>query len=407
MGNTFIRSMRSGVVAVVGIAIGIVSVAGAAEAGTTTTVCVTHPYAVTEVTFTSALPQFDPALGTFQSATVTATAALQTSVDVTNGALSAADVEGTSSSRLTTSGPDGVESALQADVALDIPHTSIPGGATVTFGPLTRTATASTVSTDAGRWVGTGSVTYSTTSLSNLSLTGGAGHFSQNQQTSASFETCVAFEYTAAPEVVTPQPTVVTPAPELVAPAPELVTPAPQVVVPALVVMTSTPVCVTHPSAATDVNFTSALPQFNPALGTFQRATVTATAGLTASVDFTNQASLAVKVSGKSTGTLTTTGPDGVEPGLKVKVAVALPKTRVGPGASATLGPLTDTKQVSKNSTDAARWVGTGSVTYTTTSLIGVELSGTGGQYSAGPHNSASFETCVVFKYRTTNGAGI
>ncbi|MCY7298938.1 MAG: choice-of-anchor E domain-containing protein, partial [Ilumatobacteraceae bacterium] len=172
-------------------------VADPVAAAMTAEACVTHPYSVTEVNFTSNLPQFDSALGTFQSATITASAGLKTSVTLTSSAAQTASVKAGSSSTLTTTGPGGVEAGLEVTVDLQSPLTSIDPGQTVIVGPLEGSAAASNVSTDAARWVGTGTVMFSTESLSGLSLLGGGGNVSSTQTTFASFETCVVFDYTA------------------------------------------------------------------------------------------------------------------------------------------------------------------------------------------------------------------
>ena len=168
---------------------------GDAAPVTTDPVCVTHPYAVTEVNFESDLPQFDPVLGTFQSATVTAAAGLKTTVHMQNTAVQAQTVRVTSSSTLTTTGPDGDEAGLAVDVSLVFPVTRIGVGESVTAGPLEDSASSAEVSTDAARWVGTGTVHFSTKSFSGLSLIGGGGNIQAQQDTFASFETCVAFTY--------------------------------------------------------------------------------------------------------------------------------------------------------------------------------------------------------------------
>ncbi len=177
------------------VVVGVAMVADPVAAATTTKECVTHPYSVTEVNFASDLPQFNPALGTFVNATITATASLKTTFHFTSSAVTTTKVKGTSTSELTTTGPSGVEPALQVDVSLSTPLTSIDPGQTVNVGPLENTANTMDVSTDALRWVGVGTVPYSTESLSGFQLQGGGGNIAASQETVASFEICVVYQY--------------------------------------------------------------------------------------------------------------------------------------------------------------------------------------------------------------------
>ena len=165
------------------------------QAATTTPACVTHPLSTTEVNFSSNLPKFDPALGTFRSATVTAAGSLETAVTLTNTSAQDQTAGAESRSTLITTGPDGPEPDLQVDVLIEIPLTIIKPNETLSFGPTTSSSNASKVSTDAERWVGTGTVNYSTVSVSSLTVIGGGGNIASTQRTRAGFEACVIFAY--------------------------------------------------------------------------------------------------------------------------------------------------------------------------------------------------------------------
>lgn len=206
--------------AVASAAVGLVAGIDVAQAATLE-FCVNHPYAETEVNFSTDLPKFDPSLGTFQSATITAAAGAQTSIGLMSSAQTPAAViaKGTSTTSLSTTGPDGVEAALALDLVATTGFVSIDPGSTFNYGPVEVLANASRVSTDVARWAGAGTVHFSTTSLSGLSVAGGGGNLASTQATSATFKMCVVYDYELAPTTTTAVPTTTAAATTTMAPA--------------------------------------------------------------------------------------------------------------------------------------------------------------------------------------------
>ncbi len=194
------------------VALLLIAVSSIAGAATVSATCSSITNQITDLTAAAVnCTQFNPALGTLNSISITVSGSIAGSISLTNSAGAPELVIGATNSMFSLHTPltgFSFSSPLFTATLTTGPQT-IPSGATDAFpnlvsgvstnGPLTD----STVATF-GPYVGTGTFPVSFDTLTSLNVTGGGGNVAANESTSASAGLTVVFTFTPAPTITCP-----------------------------------------------------------------------------------------------------------------------------------------------------------------------------------------------------------
>lgn len=178
------------------------------------TYTVQHAMEVTDFCQAAVLPQFDPALGTLQSATVTYGIAIVSQAELYNGAVQAQKFNWRSDIYMDIEGPSVLASL---PVTLFNFVGQVEANASKDLGTVSPTDSGSTGVADLASYTGTGTLNYSAIVSSSTTSSGGGANVVASQSTTASTSVSVTYVYTP---VVVPSPTPVTPPPATAEPTP-------------------------------------------------------------------------------------------------------------------------------------------------------------------------------------------
>ncbi|GAC20517.1 choice-of-anchor E domain-containing protein [Paraglaciecola arctica] len=180
---------------------GSLAIASSAQA-TVITSSFTNAFEVTEINQTGSLSQFDSALGTLNSATLTLSGESLSSTVLTNNAANPANFSFTSvlnfffdasSVGVTTPVP-----AFVTQLASTAGFVNLGSGASLNLGPVSDIASYSVTLTggDLTAFVGTGLFDTSCSTLSGSTFVGGGANISNDQTTSAFCSASISYDYT-------------------------------------------------------------------------------------------------------------------------------------------------------------------------------------------------------------------
>lgn len=192
MNTTTNAILRTGLLsAVAGLAL-----MSAAMANTTPLQTYTLPLSTTELGQGFTFTQFDPTLGTLDSATLTLDGSGLFSGTVQNNAAQAQTFKVTESSDITLSGPAFV-TPLTGNVSASQNYTLLAAGVPSAFGPQNPTLApiSQTYTSGLGGFIGTGTLPFSISTLTGQTIAGGGGNIATNLSTKAGADATLVYTY--------------------------------------------------------------------------------------------------------------------------------------------------------------------------------------------------------------------